>query len=89
MKRAIVTWIVCPIAGTATAFAIEYSLRDRDMSVVAPVAQGVGLWIGLMLAYPIYYRRRPDLRYDVWRYTAVTTVPTTLVTAARIALQTG
>jgi len=89
MKRAIITWIVCLIAGPATAFALEYGLRDRDMSVIAPVAQGLGLWIALMLAYPMYYRRRPDRRYGVGRYTVVTIAPTILVTAVRIGLRTG
>jgi|SoiMetStandDraft_2_1073263.scaffolds.fasta_scaffold685985_2 hypothetical protein len=89
MTRAIVTWISCLIAGTATMVALEYVLRDGDMSVVAPAAQGVGLWIALMLAYPMYYRHQANRQYGVWRYTVITTAPAILVTAVRIALRTG
>ena len=89
MTRAIVTWITCLIAGTATVVTLEYVLRDGDMSVIAPAAQGVGLWIALMLAYPMYYRHQANRQYGVWRYTVITTAPAILVTAVRIALRTG
>ena len=89
MTRAIVTWITCVIVGTTTVVALEYALRDGDMSVVAPVAQGVAFWLALMLAYPMYYRHQAGRQYGVWRYAMATTVPAILVTAVRIALRTG
>ena len=89
MTRAIVTWITCLVVGTATVIALEYGLRDGDMSVVAPAAQGAGLWIALMLAYPMYYRHQANRQYSVWRYMVINTAPAILVTAVRIALRTG
>ena len=89
MTRGIVTWITCLIVGTTTVIALEYILRDGDMSVVAPAAQGVGLWIALMLAYPMYYRHQPNRQHGVWRYTVLNTAPAIVITAVRIALRTG
>jgi hypothetical protein len=83
MTRAVRLWLLLTAAAILITLAVQWILRERDPLWVLPVSQSLSLSATWIIAWPLWFRHRPNQRFGFLGHSLIMLLTSTLVAATK------